>query len=230
MWYVTNQKHGVSALGLQRILGLGSYQTAWAWLHKLRRAMVRPGRDLLGGAVEVDETYVGGRETGAVGRQTKTKSIVAIAAEVRGRGTGRIRMSRVEDVAARSLIPFVQTTVAPGATVRTDGWSAYSGLANQGVATGGNGSRLVVIAHIVMPLRVHRVAALLDRWWLGIHHGAIDADHLDYYLDEFTFRFNRRRSQARGLLFFRLLPQAVQHEPVPYKGLVGGHRSLGNQM
>ena len=209
---------------------LGSYQTAWAWLHKLRRAMVRPGRDLLGGAVEVDETYVGGRETGVVGRQTKTKSIVAIAAEVRGRGTGRIRMSRVEDVAARSLIPFVQTTVAPGATVRTDGWSAYSGLANQGydhqprfISASGDP------AHIVMP-RVHRVAALLDRWWLGIHHGAIDADHLDYYLDEFTFRFNRRRSQARGLLFFRLLQQAVQHEPVPYKGLVGGHRSLGNQM
>ena len=230
MWYVTNQKHGVSALGLQRILGLGSYQTAWAWLHKLRRAMVRPGRDLLGGAVEVDETYVGGWETGVVGRQTKTKSIVAIAAEVRGRGTGRIRMSRVEDVAARSLIPFVQTTVAPGATVRTDGWSAYSGLANQGydhqprsISASGDP------AHIVMP-RVHRVAALLDRWWLGIHHGAIDADHLDYYLDEFTFRFNRRRSQARGLLFFRLLQQAVQHEPVPYKGLVGGHRSLGNQM
>ena len=176
------------------------------------------------------KTYVGGRETGVVGRQTKTKSIVAIAAEVRGRGTGRIRMSRVEDVAARSLIPFVQTTVAPGATVRTDGWSAYSGLANQGydhqprsISASGDP------AHIVMP-RVHRVAALLDRWWLGIHHGAIDADHLDYYLDEFTFRFNRRRSQARGLLFFRLLQQAVQHEPVPYKGLVGGHRSLGNQM
>ena len=134
---------------------------------------------------------------------------------------------RVEDVAARSLIPFVQTTVAPGATVRTDGWSAYSGLANQGydhqprsISASGDP------AHIVMP-RVHRVAALLDRWWLG---GAIDADHLDYYLDEFTFRFNRRRSQARGLLFFRLLQQAVQHEPVPYKGLVGGHRSLGNQM
>ena len=114
--------------------------------------------------------------------------------------------------------------------VRTDGWSAYSGLANQGydhqprsISASGDP------AHIVMP-RVHRVAALLDRWWLGIHHGAIDADHLDYYLDEFTFRFNRRRSQARGLLFFRLLPQAVQHEPVPYKGLVGGHRSLGNQM
>ena len=130
---------------------------AWAvsdrlGLAELRRAMVRPGRDLLGGAVEVDETYVGGRETGVVGRQTKTKSIVAIAAEVRGRGTGRIRMSRVEDVAARSLIPFVQTTVAPGATVRTDGWSAYSGLANQGydhqprsISASGDP------AHIVMP-------------------------------------------------------------------------------
>ena len=157
-------------------------------------------------------------------------------------------MSRVEDVAARSLIPFVQTTVAPGATVRTDGWSAYSGLANpRRWARRGTRPRaprdqrkamttsrdpfppVATRAHIVMP-RVHRVAALLDRWWLGIHHGAIDADHLDYYLDEFTFRFNRRRSQARGLLFFRLLQQAVQHEPVPYKGLVGGHRSLGNQM
>ena len=214
MWYVTNQKHGVSALGLQRILGLGSYQTAWAWLHKLRRAMVRPGRDLLGGAVEVDETYVGGRETDR--RRPSRSSRLRRKSE--GGGTGRIRMSRVEDVAARSLIPFVQTTVAPGATVRTDGWSAYSGLANQGydhqprsISASGDP------AHIVMP-RVHRVAALLDRWWLGIHHGAIDADHLDYYLDEFTFRFNRRRSQARGLLFFRLLQQAVQHEPVPLQG------------
>jgi transposase-like protein len=230
MWYVTNQKHGVSALGVQRILGLGSYQTAWTWLHKLRRAMVRPGRDLLGGEVEVDETYVGGRETGVAGRQTKTKSIVMIAAEIRGRGTGRIRMSRVEDVAAGSLIPFVQTTVTPGATIRTDGWSAYSGLKKQGydhqpksISASGDP------AHIVMP-RVHRVAALLDRWWLGIHHGAIDASHLDYYLDEFTFRFNRRHSQARGLLFFRLLQQAVQHQPTSYKSLVGGHPSPANKM
>ena len=127
-------------------------------------------------------------------------------------------MSRVEDVAARSLIPFVQTTVAPGATVRTDGWSAYSGLANQGydhqprsISASGDP------AHIVMP-RVHRVAALLDRWWLGIHHGAIDADHLDYYLDEFTFRFNRRRSQARGLLFFRLLQPGGAARAGPLQG------------
>lgn len=222
MWYVTNQKHGVSALGVQRILGLGSYQTAWTWLHKLRRAMVRPGRDLLEGDVEVDETYVGGHETGVIGRKTKKKSIVAIAAEIRGRGTGRIRMACVRDLSAESLVPFVQTSVCPGATVRTDGWRAYNGLTRvsfehlpKNISASGDP------AHIVMP-RVHRVAALLDRWWLGIHHGAIRSSQLDYYLDEFTFRFNRRRSKARGLLFYRLLQQAVQLEPVPYKKLVGG--------
>ena len=222
MWYVTNQKHGVSALGVQRILGLGSYQTAWTWLHKLRRAMVRPGRDLLEGDVEVDETYLGGRETGLIGRKTNKKSIVAIAAEVRDRGTGRIRMACVQDVSAQSLVPFVQRTVCPGARVRTDGWRAYNGLTAvdyqhqpTNISAGGDP------AHIVMP-RVHRVAALVDRWWLGIHHGAISPSQLDYYLDEFTFRFNRRRSKARGLLFYRLLQQAVQLEPVPYRKLVGG--------
>jgi transposase-like protein len=223
MWYVTNQKHGISALGVQRILGLGSYQTAWAWLHKLRRAMVRPGRDLLDREVEVDETYVGGREAGVAGRQTNKKSIVVIAAEIQGRGIGRIRMARVNDVSARSLVPFVQTAVSGGATIRTDGWRAYSSLAESGydhqpkrISASGDP------AHVVMP-RVHRVSALLDRWWLGIHHGAIDASHLDYHLDEFTFRFNRRRSQARGLLFFRLLQQAAQRQPAPYKALVGGN-------
>ena len=227
MWYVTNQKHGVSALGLQRILGLGSYQTAWAWLHKLRRAMVRPGRDLLGGAVEVDETYVGGRETGVVGRQTKTKSIVAIAAEVRGRGTGRIRMSRVEDVAARSLIPFVQTTVAPGATVRTDGWSAYSGLANQGydhqprsISASGDP------AHIVMP-RVHRVAALLDRvaghppWCHRCRPSRLLSRRVHFPIQSPPF--------AGSCLLSSDCSSRRCSEPV-YKGLVGGHRSLGNQM
>ncbi len=230
MWYVTNQKHGVSALGVQRILGLGGYQTAWTWLHKLRRAMVRPGRELLNGEVEVDETYVGGREVGVTGRKTNKKSIVAIAAEIRGRGTGRIRMARVEDASAESLIPFVQTAVCPGATIRTDGWRAYNGLTGVGFEhQPKNISASGDPAHIVMP-QVHRVAGLLDRWWLGIHHGAISASQLDYYLDEFTFRFNRRRSKARGLLFYRLLQQAVQLEPVPYKKLVGGRPSPAPQI
>jgi transposase-like protein len=222
MWYVTNQKHGVSALGLQRALGLGCYQTAWAWLHKLRRAMVRPGRDRLAGEVEVDESYVGGKETGVSGRQTTKKSVVAIAAEVRGRGIGRIRMSRVDDASAESLVPFVEASVRPGTVVRTDGWRGYAGLKSLGyehhprnIAASGDP------AHVVMP-RVHRVASLLDRWWLGTHQGAISAKHIDYYLDEFTFRFNRRTSRARGLLFYRLMQQALQVNPVPYKSLIGG--------
>lgn len=225
MWYVTNPKQGVSALGLQRALGLGSYQTAWAWLHKLRRAMVRPGRDRLSGEVEVDETYVGGAETGVRGRQTVRKSIVAIAVEIRGQGSGRVRMRRVEDVSGESLIPFVETAVCPGAVVHTDGWGGYGGLRARGydhrptnVSAGDDP------AHVVMP-RVHRVSALLDRWWLGTHQGAIRREHLDYYLDEYTFRYNRRASRARGLLFYRLLQQAVQIDPVPYKNLVGGRNA-----
>ena len=230
MWYVTNQKHGVSALGLQRVLGLGSYQTAWAWLHKLRRAMVRPGRDRLHGEVEVDETYVGGVETNVAGRQTIKKSIVAIAVEIRGRGSGRIRMRRVEDVSGQSLLPFVTAVVSPGAVVHTDGWGGYVGLAGLGYNhQPKNLSASDDLAHVAMP-RVHRVASLLDRWWLGTHQGAIRRKHLDYYLDEYTFRYNRRASRARGMLFYRLLQQAVRVDPVPYKRLVGGSTAADHKI
>jgi transposase-like protein len=224
MWFVTSQKHGASALGLQRVLGLGSYQTAWAWLHKLRRAMVRPGRDRLSGEVEVDETYVGGPEEGVKGRQTESKSIVAIAAEVRGKATGRIRMRRVRDVSGESLQRFVQEAVAPGSRVRTDGWRSYDGLKALGyrhrprVILGGRRT-----ANEVMP-RVHKAASLLKRWLMGTLHGGVQPRHLDYYLDEFTFRFNRRTSRSRGLLFYRLVQQAVATDPVPYRSLVGGRR------
>jgi transposase-like protein len=221
VWYVTNQKNGVSALGLQRILGI-DYRTAWTWLHKLRRAMVRPGRDQLCGTVEVDETYVGGPELGVSGRETQTKSIVVVAAEESGRGIGRIRLGTVQDVSAASLIPFVEEVIRPGTRVHTDGWPGYSGLRAKGyrhkVTKIKRSERL---AHELLP-RVHRVAALLKRWILGTHHGSISDRHLDYYLDEFTFRFNRRRSRARGLLFYRLLQQAVHADPAPYATIVGG--------
>ena len=166
-------EEGVSALGLQRVLGLGSYETAWTWLHKLRRAMVRPGRDCLAGAIEVDETYVGGPEEGKRGRQTETKAIVAVAAEKSGRGIGRIRLRRVKDLSADSLLPFVQGAVVPGSVVHTDGWSGYSGLAAAGYQ-----HQVTVIsdgrdpAHEVMP-RVHTVASLLKRWLIGTHQGGI---------------------------------------------------------
>ena len=222
MWFVTSQKHGASALGLKRVLGLGSYNTAWEWLHKLRRGMVRPGRDQLKSPVEVDETYIGGVGTQIRGRGAEGKTIVAIAAEIRGKGPGRIRMAVVPDVSSESLHAFIEDNVQMGSEVRTDGWSGYKGLEAKGyrhkvinIAASGDA------AHVVMP-RVHRVASLFSRVWLGTHQGAIRPSHLAYYLDEFTFRFNRRNSKTRGLLFYRLMEQAVDCAPAPRKILIGG--------
>ena len=224
MWFITSQKHGASALGLKRALGLGSYNTAWTWLHKLRRAMVRSGRDQLSGVVEVDETYVGGTGKKTRGRGAERKTIVVIASEVRGRSPGRIRMATVPDLSALSLRRFVRDNVQKGAELRTDAWSGYNGIDVMGYKHSViNISESGDPAHVVMPC-VHRIASLLNRWWLGIHQGAIRPSHLDYYLDEFTFRFNRRTSKARGLLFYRLIQQAVDCNPVPRK-MIAGTRS-----
>jgi transposase-like protein len=224
MWWVVSQKNGASALGLQRVLGLGSYRTAWTWLHKLRRAMVRPGRERLSDQVEVDETFVGGVERGGGRRHVGKKALVVIAAEARGQAIGRIRMRRVPDSSADSLLQFIEEAVAGGASVITDGLQSYRGLSALGYLHDrrvllGNGDS----ADAVLP-RVHRVASLLKRWLLGTHHGATSREHLDYYLDEFTFRFNRRTSRHRGKLFFRLLEQAVAVDPVPYTAMVKGVR------
>jgi len=220
MYWVATQKNGASALGLQRVLGLGSYKTAWTWLHKLRRAMVRPGRDRLSGRVEVDETYLGGLEEGARGRQTDRKALIVIAAQEDGPGIGRIRMRRIEDASAESLVPFVQEAIELGSTVHTDGWLGYrpveaAGYDHQVTFLRGNSES----PSALMP-RVHRVVSLLKRWLMGTHQGAVTHEHLDYYLDEFTFRFNRRRSRNRGKLFYRLAQQAVAIEPVPYKSMI----------
>jgi transposase-like protein len=220
MWWVTSQKNGASALGLQRVLGLGSYKTAWSWLHKLRRAMVRLGRDRLSGRVEVDETYLGGPEQGMAGRRTEKKALIVVAAQEDGKGIGRIRMKRVPDASADSLLPFVEASVEPGSVVHTDGWESYRGLKEKGYAHEVTLLRRRKESACDLLPRVHRVVSLLKRWLLGTHQGAVSRDHLDYYLDEFTFRFNRRRSRHRGKLFFRLVQQAVQTEPVPYGRLI----------
>lgn len=230
IWFVSSQKQGVSALGLQRVLGLGSYQTAWTWLHKLRRVMVRLGRDRLTGAVEVDETYVGGPEEGVHGRETEDKAIVVVAAEIRGRGTGRIRLKRVEDVSEESLLPFVRDAVEDGSIVQTDGWSGYNGLEKFGyMHKVTNIKRSGVQAHKLLP-RVHRVASLLKRWLLGTHQGGVQNQQLEYYLDEFTFRFNRRTSRSRGLLFYRVIQQAVSIPPTLYRDMVGGVNSADHNI
>jgi len=222
MWFITSQKHGASALGLKRVLGLSSYQTAWTWLHKLRRAMVRPDRDQLQGRVEVDETYIGGARTGGKrGRGVEGRDIVVIALEVHSpRGFGRVRMRRVPDASTASLVRFVRESVAPGSAILTDGWRGYSELPKHGY----NHSRTYLSengdpAHVVMP-GVHRIASLLKRWLLGTHQGAVRSKHLEYYLDEYTFRFNRRTSRSRGLLFYRLIQQAVAVGPTSYRRIV----------
>jgi len=216
MWFVTSQKNGTSALGVQRVLGLGSYKTAWALLHKLRRAMVRPGRDRLHGSVEVDEAYWGGEEEGVAGRLTEDKALIAVAAEVDGKGIGRIRLRRIADTTKVSLHGFIAESIESGSTVRTDGLNSYLGLV--GYIHDRQVQRRQPEGEHLLP-RVHRVISLLKRWMLGTHQGAIGHEHLDYYLDEFTFRFNRRTSTSRGKLFYRLAQQAVQISPVTFASL-----------
>lgn len=219
-WWLTSQKTGASALGLQRVLGLGSYKTAWTWLHKMRRAMVRPGRDRLSGRIEVDETYLGGVEEGFPGRGVKTKTLIAVAAQEDGKGIGRIRLRRIPDASASSLIPFVQDSIEPGSVVHTDGWLGYEPLTSNGYrhkVTFLEGNRKS--PSDLLP-RVHRVVSLLKRCLMGTLQGGVSHKHLDYYLDEFAFRFNRRRSRSRGKVFYRLLQQAVAVEPAPYRSLI----------
>jgi transposase-like protein len=223
IWYVTSQKSGASATNLQQILGLRSYQTAWTWLHKLRRAMIRPGREKLTGIVEVDETYVGGADP-KDGTWLEQKAVVVIAAEENGAGIGRIRMATVPRRTRKHLHRFVQEMIEADSIVHTDGFDAYKGIE----AFGYKHKQTVLsrqknkdAASKLLP-RVHRVASLLKRWLLGTHQGAVSAEHLDYYLDEYTFRFNRRTSRSRGKLFYRLLQQAVEITPTPYRSIVGG--------
>lgn len=209
IWWMTNQKHRLSALGLQRLLGLGSYRTAWLWLQKLRRPMVRPGLDQLEGPVEVAETYVGAIKTGRGRRHLGGKALVAIAVQIDRKGIGRIRLRRIPAVSAIPLVAFVKHAVEPGSVVITDGLEAYEGLTHEGfnhqthvISTSNKG------ASVLLP-RAHRVTSLLKRWLLGAHRGALSTEQLDSYLDEFTFLFNRRTSKYRWKLFNGLVAQAI---------------------
>jgi transposase-like protein len=224
MWWVCTQKTGGSARGLQRLVGLGSYQTAWAWLHKLRRAMVRAGREPLTGPVEVDDCFLGGREKGVVGRQTFKKAKVVVAVEVPGpsrKRLGRVRFGHVSDFSASSLVSFVTDTVAAGSTVTTDGWEGYRPLGRNGydhqvrVAASAEPGSDDLLAH------VHRAISLVKRWLLGTHQGAVRPKHLQHYLDEFAFRHNRRKSRHVGKIFYRMLQGASMTEATPYWQLIG---------
>lgn len=224
MWHIPNQKYGANAFGLQRALGLGSYHTAWEWLHKLRRAMVRPGRDRLTGLVEVDETYVGGEIAGKRGRGAAGKALVGVAVEdtsgTKKTGIGRIRLQRIADASATSLNAFIETAIVPGSTVRTDGWNGYNQVASRGyIHCVSRKSSTVGENELEL---CHRIISLFKRWLLGTYQGAVSPEHLDYYLDEYTFRFNRRYARSRGLLFYRLVQQAVTLAPISGKEIEGG--------
>ena len=213
IWWVVGQKNGASAKGIQRMLELGSYQTAWSWLHKIRRAMVRPGRDRLSGVIEMDETYVGGEKPGKRGRGALGKTLVAVAVEDKeGDGIGRIRLAVIQNASQESLTTFVKQMVELGSMIRTDDWSGYGTIPNIGY------SHTVVPSHDMKI--AHLVISLLKRWLTGTLQGAVSQQHLEYYLDEFTFRFNRRTANHRGLLFFRLLQNAMVTEPTTYRQMV----------
>ena len=213
-WHLTTAKNGLSAKTLERTLGV-RYRVAWTMLQRFRVAMVRADRSRLLGSVEVDETMVGGVNHGGKKGRGSAKSIVVIAVEVlEPKGFGRVRMHHIPDASGGSLLPFIKGAITPGAIVHTDGWRGYDGLEARGYT-----HRKTVIAtsndpaHVVMPA-VHRVASLLKRWILGTHQGSVTPEHLQGYLEEFTFRFNRRTSRSRGLVFRRLLEQAVVTAPV----------------
>src|SRR5260370_20424348 len=203
------QKDGVSALSVQRALEIGSYPTAWAMLHRLRSVLVRPGRELLAGTVEVDETFIGGEEPGLRGgRQRGKKSLAGIAVEVaEPRGIGRCRMQILADASAESLHPFVTASIAPGTRVITDGWQGYAGLARLGYVHERRSQRAARSRGEdpgkLLPA-VHRVASLAKRWLLGTHQGSADDAHLPAYLTQFVFPSNPPPPPTPRLLLYPL--------------------------
>lgn len=221
-WHVCEQKNGISALGLQRAMGFGSYNTAWEWLHRMRRVMVLPGRSLLRGEVEVDETLIGGVKHGKRGRGAAGKTLVLIAAEMRGVAIGRIRLQIIPDASAETLEGAIKEVVEPGSEIVTDGWKSYLGLPVQGYihTISRHPTHLPENVGSNLLPHVHRVAALVKRWLLGTHQGSVRPRQLQFYLDEFVFRFNRRTSSNRGMLFRSLVEQMVAHRPITRQQLI----------
>lgn len=217
MWWVVSQKTGASAKNLKDNMGFRSYKTAWSWLQKLRRIMIRPGRERLRGRVEVDDAYIGGEEEGSKGRKIVKKSLVVVAVEEVDGQIGRVRFRCIPNASEENLIPFIQDNIKPRSIVSTDGWRGYSSVGEKGYQhvvrkIAGSGKE----AADLLP-NVHLVISLVKRWLMGTYQGSVSSEHLQYYLDEYAFRFNRRLSTHRGKLFYRLMQQAVITEATPLK-------------
>ena len=221
MWWFTTRKSGVNAVNLKDLLGLGSYGTAWSWLQKLRSCTVRKEREKLCGQVETDDFYIGGEHGGRRGRGALHKCAVAIAVERRNKKLGRMRIKVIEDCSANELIPFVQGNIAPGSAVITDGWKGFNDLKNQGYCHHQIFQNKTADKQSVLP-GVHLVISLIKRLVLGTFQGRFEKKHLQSYLDEYTFRFNRRNSKHVGKKFFRITQQAVVSSPKSYNQIIAG--------
>lgn len=219
IWWVTSQKTGVSALNLQKNIGLGSYRSAWLLLHKIRSAMIHADRSLLQGEVEVDEAFIGGVRSGKRGRGAEGKQLIIIAAEYSGeKRVGRARILRIPDASAPVLEAFILANIAEGSIIHTDGWPSYNGVASFGYKHLPR-TTSSVDPNELLP-RINIVTSLLKRWLLGTLHGRLDPKHMDHYFEEFIFRFNRRTSKVRGLLFQRVLENSIRIKPSPYNDIV----------
>jgi len=219
IWWIVAQKNGVSAQGLKRILGMKSYESVWLMLHKIRSLTVLPGRTLLSGKVEVDETFVGGvHHGGKRGRGAEGKVCVGVGVEILPKGIGRARLGILKNCEGETLKAFVMERIAKHSHVTTDGWTGYNETEAWGY-THSIEEAQIIDGEEILP-NVHRVAALLKRWLLGTHQKYCVKGHLQAYLDEFVFRFNRRNSRSRGLLFDTLIKQAVLAKPKMYKEIV----------
>jgi transposase-like protein len=216
LWWIAAQKNGISASGFQNIMGLGCYETAWTWLHKLRNSMARTGLDKLTGSVEVDEAFIGGVQEGTAGRGAGGKVLVVVAAEHRGRKLGRVRLAVIPNASAHSLGTFIQARVAQGSTIITDGWRGYRNI-------GALGYRHEVDRSEKALPKVHLTISLLKRWMLGTHQGRVSAKYLQCYLNEFVFRFNRRTANSRGLLFASLLELCASGKGITNEELSSQH-------
>ena len=224
MWWVVAQKTGVSASNMMDFMGFGSYKTVWTWLQKLRRAMLRPGRDKLYGIVEVDETYMGGMEIGAEkqDRDAETKVMVVIATECIGKKIGRVRFQCIKEATPENLIPFIKNNIKQGSTVITDGGAGYKPLrqTDEYKHKIQNRSKSKKESQELLP-HVYLVDSLVKRWLHGTHQGKVSVKYLPYYLDEFAFRFNKKISTNRGWLFYKLIQQAIEIGPIGKKEIVG---------
>jgi transposase-like protein len=226
LWYraiflVAFQKIGISAKNLQQQLGFSSYQTAWAWLHKIRLAMRRLNREKLIDKVEVDESFIGGHHEGQRGRGSENKTLLCIGLErdtsKKKNQCGRIRIEIIDDASKNSIEDFIIENVDKEAIVVTDKWPSYNHI-NE-----------LIKKHLPQksdkendPLGgIHLVSSLLKRWLLGTHQGRVEKKHLQQYVDEFVFRFNRRKSKSRGKVFFRLIDECIVHTVKPYWQIIG---------